>query len=97
MKQGSVGVELLFTIKDESGQPVDLTTALEARLIMSLNGVRVERLCSFADRAGGVVKYVATGEDFASPGVLLMELEVRFADGRVLVSELIKDKVEGRL
>lgn len=43
------------------------------------------------------MKYVATGEDLSSPGVLLMELEVRFADGRVLVSELIRDKVEGRL
>lgn len=97
MKQGSAGVELLFTLKDENGQPLDLGDALEAVLIMSLNGKRTERQCTFVDRPNGVVRYTASAEDLFAPGILAMEIEVRFADGRVFVSDVIKDTVGGRL
>jgi hypothetical protein len=97
MKQGNAGVELLITIRDEAGQPVDLTAAASAKLILSINGKRTERMCGFADRQGGVVRYVASAEDLREPGLLCMEVEVVFQDGRVLVTDVIKDTVKGRL
>ncbi|GFN22449.1 hypothetical protein [Thermanaeromonas sp. C210] len=42
------------------------------------------------------MRYVATAEDPAAPG-LLMEVEVHFPGGRVLLSKVIREQVEGRL
>lgn len=94
MKVGDVGTELTFTIKDQDGLPVDLTTATSVVLVMQLSGQRVEKQCSIVDAAQGKVRYTIGAGDLFKAGTLYMEVKVAFASGDVYTTSRVSEVVE---
>lgn len=97
MKQGDVGTELVFTLKDQDGNPLNLVTVEKVWLVMSLAGRRVERECQIVDAMQGKVRYTIGPDDLTNAGTLQMELRVEFADGSKYTTTRVAEVVEPKL
>lgn len=97
MKQGDVGTELVFILRDQDGNPLDLTTAAKVWLTMSLAGRKVERECQIIDAAQGRVRYTVGPDDLTLAGTLLMELRIEYTDGSRYTTTRVVEVVEPRL
>lgn len=78
-------------IRDDSGAPLNLTTAESVRFVMRRpNGaVVVDGDCTIEDREGGIVSYEWTEGDTATKGAYVGEFEVTFEDGKVLTAPTV--------
>lgn len=97
MRQGDIGTELIFTVVDENGNPVNLESAASVNLIMSLRGNRVIRPCEIIDAVNGRVKYIVQENDLEESGTLNMEIRVEFVDGDMFTSNRITEVIEAIL
>lgn len=83
IRQGDTHTALQATLKDASGNPVDLTGA-SVRFLMGRSGqVTVDAGALIKDATGGVVWYVWQAGDTSTPGAYTGEFKVTFPDGSV--------------
>lgn len=98
MNQGEVGVEWVFVIKDDQGNPIDLAGAT-IKLLLKRKFTVYERDCSIVDALAGKAKYVLTAEDLAKPGVYAYQLVLTYIGGMVIKTipskEIVEDSLEG--
>lgn len=97
MKQGDIGTNLVFIVKDENNNFVDLSDAKAVYLVMRLGNQRVERLCNIINPLEGKVQYTIKDGDLLKPGTLLMELRIEFNNGFVFTTSRVSDVVESKL
>jgi nitrogen fixation protein FixH len=95
-KVGDTRTALKATLKDASGNPVDLTDCT-VRFKM---GCLIDREVQVVDAPGGKVLMVFEAADVAKPGLFRAEFTVTYRDGRVEVypnSGYITVYIEGRV
>jgi len=100
MRQGEVGIEWFFLIKDEQGKPFDLTDASGVKLVLRRGITTWERTCTIVDATAGKVRYVLTEEDTAKPGMYAFQLVITYPDGRIVKTniyrEIVYDSLEAK-
>jgi len=97
MKQGEIGVEWIFFIKDDEGNPFDLTDADKVKLMLKRESTTYERTCTIVDAGKGKVKYVLTSEDLAKPGVYAFHLVITYTNGTIIKTNICREYVEDSL
>jgi hypothetical protein len=98
MKDGDIGTTLYFTVKDQDGDIVDLTTASEATVTFKLNdNTIITKTCSFEDRDAGLLKYVVESSILTEPGELQAEVMVKWDAANVFYSDTILEIVDRRV
>lgn len=94
MRQYDVKTPIRFTLKDKNGVVINLTAAAEAKLVMELNGVKVEKTMTFYDRAAGQVSYETALGDLPAVGILEMMVWVRFDSGQKITFSPVYEMIE---
>lgn len=100
MKEGDIGVELTFNIKDENEEVVEFTNIDKATLYMrfkgetEVNDVDLTVEGPFKIIENGVMQYVTQKDDLFMPGTLEMEITLTFLGGEVYTTTTMKVKVK---
>lgn len=83
-KRGDTRTAIKATLKDATGQPVDLT-GCQVKFIMSKQngGAKINRDALVQDAANGVVWFVFEANEVDEIGTFKGEFEVTYGDGRV--------------
>jgi hypothetical protein len=98
MKDGDIGTILYFTVKDQDGDIVDLTTASTATLTFKLNdNATLTKNCTFHDRANGIIKYTLGDDILTEPGELQAEVCITWDASNVFFSDTIIENVTRRV
>lgn len=85
IKQGARKPYLLLQLLDDDGEPVDLTTASSATLVMEPHGggTAVSKVMTFFSRSLGKVQYAWQSADTATAGAWDCEVDLTWSDGEV--------------
>lgn len=95
MKRLDIGTELIVNIKDNAGNPIDLTTATSIKLVYKYGTTTIQKNCEIVEPAtAGRVKYVVLEGDFPQAAVYQLELRIIFIDGDAFTSSRIALRVE---
>lgn len=85
IKQHDLEPPLIVACLDD-GDPVDLTTAVSARLLMRnlLAGLKVDAVCEILNQTTylGMVRYIWVADDTDTVGVFNAEIEIIWPGGR---------------
>lgn len=93
MKQFDIGTALIFTIKDESDNIVDLSQISDATAIFKTKTRRFERECTVLNAAAGTVQYIIQDGDLDESGSLTIDIKISYPDGNQFTTKSIKEKV----
>ena len=98
MKDGDIGTILYFTVKDQDGDIVDLTTATAATVTFKLNdNAIITKDCTFVDRTNGLIKYALEDTILTEPGELQAQVKVTWSASNVFYSDTIIETVGRRV
>ena len=97
MKQGDKGTVLTFTIIDQDGVAVDLSSAASVTLVGQVKGTTIGGACTITDASNGVVQYTIDSDDLTLHGRYKLEVRVEMSDGDVFTSSRIIENVERKL
>jgi len=99
MKEGDIGVELLFTIERKDGKEIDFSDVDSFTLYMQYEGeTEVNSVpLTVVDETAKTVNYYTVDGDLSQPGKLLLEVKVEMKDGHVFRTKTVKVKVEDSL
>lgn len=93
---GDIGTQLTFTIVDQDGDAVDLTSASKVYVILKLGNTRVEREATIIEpKNEGRVYYNVTDDDpcYDHAGMLRMQVRVEYAT-TTYTSSRVEEEVE---
>jgi hypothetical protein len=83
-KRGDYRAAIKASLKDASGQPVNLANCIAKFLMADLRGkVKVSRDAIIQDAVNGIVWFIFEANEVDEAGTFLGEFEVTYADGRV--------------
>lgn len=94
IRQNDAGAVLRLTVQ-ESGTPIDVSTAICSIVLIPPRGAAVEKALAYAtDGTDGVVEYELAAGDISMPGVWFFQVHTVFATGQDFRSARVQLNVE---
>lgn len=94
--QGDNGTLLNFAVTDEKGVVI-LTdiTSIEATIVTGER--RMTKTCNITDAVLGICQVALTSEDVATNGTYIVQITIKFADGKIFSSTKGKFMVDKKI
>lgn len=94
--QGDNGTLLNFTVTDENGVVI-LTDIISIEATITTGERRVTKVCNITDAVLGKCQAVLTSEDVATNGTYIVQITVKFIDGKIFSSTKGKFMVDKKI